>query len=185
MIGDRVSVAADSLDLQLLPMSPCSRWAPTSATSPRTSASASRVQAGRGDSFTVQTEVIGTPAGLPARRARRVHAVPGRLRVAGTMEFRGPIDPVETTRADAIVASVRDLLPVRLDERSQSLGRVRAPSRPTPCPLVGATRQPGVYVAGGHGMWGVTLGPVTGRLLAEQITTGKQPTALFPVDPLR
>lgn len=52
-------------------------------------------------------------------------------------------------------------------------------------PLVGATRTPGVYVAGGHGMWGVTLGPVTGRLLAEQITTGKQPPELAPFDPLR
>lgn len=34
-------------------------------------------------------------------------------------------------------------------------------------------------------MWGVTLGPVTGRLLAEQITTGKQPPELAPFDPLR
>ena len=43
----------------------------------------------------------------------------------------------------------------------------------------------GVYVAGGHGMWGLAHGPVTGRLLAEQITTGKQPEALREFDPLR
>jgi D-amino-acid dehydrogenase len=43
----------------------------------------------------------------------------------------------------------------------------------------------GVYVAGGHGMWGLAHGPVTGRLLAEQITTGKQPEALRDFDPLR
>lgn len=39
-------------------------------------------------------------------------------------------------------------------------------------------------MAGGHGMWGLAHGPVTGRLLAEQITTGKQPEALREFDPL-
>ena len=48
-----------------------------------------------------------------------------------------------------------------------------------------STRLRGVYVAGGHGMWGLAHGPVTGRLLAEQITTGKQPEALRDFDPLR
>ncbi len=52
-------------------------------------------------------------------------------------------------------------------------------------PLVGATRTPGVFVAGGHGMWGLTHGPVTGDLLAEQIATGVRPGALEALDPLR
>jgi D-amino-acid dehydrogenase len=34
-------------------------------------------------------------------------------------------------------------------------------------------------------MWGITLGPVTGRLLAEQIVTGTAPEALRPFNPLR
>jgi D-amino-acid dehydrogenase len=34
-------------------------------------------------------------------------------------------------------------------------------------------------------MWGITLGPVTGRLLAEQMTTGVAPAQLAPFDPLR
>lgn len=37
----------------------------------------------------------------------------------------------------------------------------------------------------GHGMWGLAHGPATGRLLAEQITTGKQPEVLRPFDPRR
>ncbi len=28
-----------------------------------------------------------------------------------------------------------------------------------------------IFIAGGHGMWGMKQGPATGRLLAEQITT--------------
>jgi D-amino-acid dehydrogenase len=34
-------------------------------------------------------------------------------------------------------------------------------------------------------MWGITLGPATGRLLAEQIVTGQRPSELDPFDPLR
>jgi D-amino-acid dehydrogenase len=34
-------------------------------------------------------------------------------------------------------------------------------------------------------MWGITLGPVTGQLLAETITTGRPPVELVPFDPLR
>jgi D-amino-acid dehydrogenase len=101
------------------------------------------------------------------------------------MEFRAADRPADDARADAIVASVRDLLVgVRWDERSRPWVGAR-PVTTDALPVVGATRQPGVYVAGGHGMWGVTLGPVTGRLLAEQILTGKQPSELVPFDPLR
>ena len=143
------------------------------------------VRAGRGYSFTVPTDApVPGPIYLPGAR---VACTPyrDRLRVAGTMEFRAADRPADTTRADAIVASVRDLLTgVRWDERSSPWVGAR-PVTTDALPLVGATRRPGVYVAGGHGMWGVTLGPVTGRLLAEQITTGKQPPALLPFDPVR
>jgi hypothetical protein len=37
-----------------------------------------------------------------------------------------------------------------------------------------------VDAAGGHGMRGITLGPVTGRLLAEQIASGDRHAALPP-----
>jgi D-amino-acid dehydrogenase len=52
-------------------------------------------------------------------------------------------------------------------------------------PLIGATRSPKMFVAGGHGMWGLAHGPVTGKLLAEQIVTGVAPGVLAPFDPLR
>ena len=50
-----------------------------------------------------------------------------------------------------------------------------------------ATRLPHqrVLVAGGHGMWGMTLGPATGRLLAQTIATGRPAPELTPFDPLR
>jgi D-amino-acid dehydrogenase len=108
----------------------------------------------------------------------------GDLRVAGTMEFRNPHEPVISERVGAIVASASPLLEgVRWAERTDIWVGPR-PVTPDGRPLVGETSR-NVYVAGGHGMWGLAHGPVTGRLLAEQITTGKQPEALREFDPLR
>ncbi|ACU97337.1 NAD(P)/FAD-dependent oxidoreductase [Saccharomonospora viridis] len=143
------------------------------------------VRAGRGYSFTVPTdEPVPGPVYLPDVR---VACTPyrGALRVAGTMEFRSPDAPLDRDRIRAIIDSARDLLRgVRWNERTDEWVGPR-PVTPDGMPLIGATTAPGVYVAGGHGMWGLTQGPITGRLLAEQIATGKQPEALRPVDPLR
>jgi glycine/D-amino acid oxidase-like deaminating enzyme len=42
-----------------------------------------------------------------------------------------------------------------------------------------------VLVAGGHGMWGIALGPVTGQLIARAVLEGEVPPELAPFDPLR
>lgn len=142
------------------------------------------VRAGRGYSFTVPVErPMPGPIYLPDAR---VACTPlrGTMRVSGTMEFRGPHEPIMPERVAAIVASADPLLDgVRWEERSDVWVGSR-PVTPDGRPLIGEVA-PGVFVAGGHGMWGLTHGPVTGRLLAEQITTGKQPQALCEFDPLR
>ncbi|QLL10166.1 FAD-binding oxidoreductase [Mycobacterium vicinigordonae] len=142
------------------------------------------VRAGRGYSFTVPVErPVPGPIYLPDAR---VACTPyrGKLRVAGTMEFRGVHEPGRPERVDAIVASVRPLLDgVCWGARTDVWVGAR-PVTPDGRPVIGQVA-PGVYVAGGHGMWGFAHGPVTGRLLAEQITTGKQPQELREFDPLR
>lgn len=144
-----------------------------------------RVQAGRGYSFTVATEKRQEhPVYLPFQR---IACTPyqGRFRIAGTMEFRGPDEPFQPRRVEAIVAQVRELFTgVDLADRQDEWVGSR-PVTPDGLPLVGATQAPNVYVAGGHGMWGVVLGPATGKLLAEQITTGMVHPAIKPFDPLR
>ncbi|KAB8193046.1 FAD-dependent oxidoreductase [Nonomuraea phyllanthi] len=143
------------------------------------------VRAGRGYSFTVPVDrPVPGPIYLPDVR---VACTPyrGGLRVAGTMEFRDPDAPRVPARLEAIIASARPLLDgVRWEERTDVWVGPR-PVTPDGRPLVGAVREPGVFVAGGHGMWGLAHGPATGRLLAEQITTGKRPAALHEFDPLR
>ena len=142
------------------------------------------VRAGRGYSFTVPVErAMPCPVYLPDIR---VACTPyqGAMRVAGTMEFRGPDEPLAPRRIGAILDSAGPLLDgVRWDERSDIWVGPR-PVTPDGRALIGEVSR-GIYVAGGHGMWGLAHGPVTGRLLAEQITTGKQPVALRPFDPRR
>lgn len=144
-----------------------------------------RVQAGRGYSFTVETaEPAEHPVYLPTQR---IACTPyqGRFRIAGTMEFRGPDDPLQHRRIQAIVNQVRTLMTgVDLDNRHDEWVGSR-PVTPDGLPLVGQTRAPNVYVAGGHGMWGIVLGPATGKLLAERIATGRTDPAIAPFDPLR
>jgi D-amino-acid dehydrogenase len=144
-----------------------------------------RVQAGRGYSFSLATdEPVPGPIYFPAAR---VACTPyhGGLRVGGTMEFRSPDAPIVASRVDALVRSVKPLLG-GVDWNAVS--DVWVGPRPVTAdglPLVGATNVPGVFVAGGHGMWGITLGPITGKLLAEQMMTGAAPDALRAFGALR
>ena len=145
-----------------------------------------RVQAGRGYSFSVPVE--GPPIDHPVYfPGQRVACTPyqGRLRIAGTMEFRGPDEPFQPGRVRSIVDSVRGLFEgVDLDSREDEWVGSR-PVTPDGLPLVGRTTAPDVYVAGGHGMWGMVLGPATGRALATLITTGETPDEIRAFDPLR
>ncbi|TMQ90495.1 FAD-dependent oxidoreductase [Actinomadura soli] len=143
------------------------------------------VQAGRGYSFSVPMDRV--PDGPLYFPAQKVACTPlgDRLRVAGMMEFRDPEAPLDPRRIGAIVEAARPLLRgADLDARQDEWVGSRPCTRDG-LPLIGATRSPNVFVGGGHGMWGITLGPATGSLLAEEITTGRRPAELAPFNPLR
>jgi glycine/D-amino acid oxidase-like deaminating enzyme len=143
------------------------------------------VQAGRGYSFSVPVERM--PRGPLYFPTQRVACTPlgSRLRVAGMMEFRRPGEPLDPRRVTAIVDAVRPYLDgADLDDRRDEWVGSR-PCTPDGLPLLGATAAPRVFVAGGHGMWGIALGPVTGMLLAQTVLKGEAPPELAPFDPLR
>jgi D-amino-acid dehydrogenase len=142
------------------------------------------VQAGRGYSFSVPVDrpVLG-PIYLPDVRVACT-PLDGKLRVTSIMELRRPDAPASAPVFDAIVESAgRFFDGVRWAERDEMWVGPR-PLSPDGRPLVGEVCGR-LFVAGGHGMWGMKQGPVTGRLLAEQITTGKQPPGLRGFSPLR
>ena len=143
------------------------------------------VQAGRGYSFSVPVDHL--PDGPVYLPAQRVACTPlgDRLRVAGMMEFRSPEARLDERRIRAIAEAARPFLDgADLDARKDEWVGSR-PCTTDGLPLIGATRSPQVYAAGGHGMWGITLGPATGRLLAEQIVSGRTPAELEPFSPTR
>jgi D-amino-acid dehydrogenase len=143
------------------------------------------VQAGRGYSFSVAIDHVPTgPVYFPAQRVACT-PIGDRLRVAGMMEFRKPEAALDQRRIRAIADAARPLLRgADLDNRQDEWVGSR-PCTSDGLPLIGATKSPRVFVAGGHGMWGVALGPLTGRLLAEQVATGTTPELLRAFDPLR
>ncbi len=143
------------------------------------------VQAGRGYSFSVPVEEM--PAGPLYFPQQRVACTPlgTRLRIAGMMEFRSPDAPLDPRRIDAIVDAVRPFLRgADLDDRRNEWVGSR-PCTPDGLPLLGRTSSARVFVAGGHGMWGIALGPVTGMLMAQTVLKGEAPPELAPFDPLR
>lgn len=147
------------------------------------------VQAGRGYSFSVTGDQLPqTPVYFPTQRvACTPIASPDgpRLRVAGMMEFRAPDAALDRRRIRAIVNATRPLLSgVNLDERRDEWVGSR-PCTADGLPLIGRTNAPSVFIAGGHGMWGIALGPLTGKLLAHRIASGTTPPELVAFDPLR
>jgi D-amino-acid dehydrogenase len=146
------------------------------------------VQAGRGYSFTVHPERV--PAGPVYFPAQRVACTPlgepaDGLRVAGMMEFRSPEAPLDSRRVAAIADAAAPMLTgvdwtARTDEWVGS-----RPCTTDGLPLIGRTRSDRVIVAGGHGMRGIALCPLSGRLLAEQIAGVDRDPLLESFDPLR
>lgn len=143
------------------------------------------VQAGRGYSFTVRPDPMPRhPVHLPVQHLA-CNPLPGRFRVTGTMELRRPDAAGDWRRVEAMVAAARPMF-ADVDwgaRREEWFG-----SRPCTAdglPLIGPTFSPRVHVAGGHGMWGMTLGPVTGRLAADLVTGAAPPGWATALDPLR
>jgi len=143
------------------------------------------VQAGRGYSFTVQPEHMpAAPVYFPAQRVACTPLGDG-LRVAGMMEFRKPSAPLDPRRVKAIIDAATPMLTgvdwsARTDEWVGS-----RPCTADGLPLIGRTKSPRVFVSGGHGMWGIALGPLSGKLLAAQVVRGETSSLLSSFDPLR
>ncbi|MDN5812249.1 MAG: NAD(P)/FAD-dependent oxidoreductase [Arthrobacter sp.] len=143
------------------------------------------VQAGRGYSFTVKPESMPThPIYFPAQR---VACTPlgDRFRVAGMMEFRDADAPLDERRIQAIIKAASPMYTgIDWEDRQEEWVGAR-PCTADGLPLIGATKSPRVHVAGGHGMWGVALGPLTGKMLAAEMTGQGTAPLMRHFSPLR
>ena len=109
----------------------------------------------------------------------------GRLRVAGTLEVAGFDLRLNTARVDALRRGAARVL--GHDDRSViDVWAGLRPCAPDGLPVIGRpTALPGLILATGHAMKGISLAPVTGRLVAE-LVAGEAPSHdLAPFSPDR
>ncbi|MFI0862132.1 NAD(P)/FAD-dependent oxidoreductase [Streptomyces smyrnaeus] len=144
-----------------------------------------RVQAGRGYSFTVRPRAMPTRPIYLAGQRIACNPLGDRFRVTGSMEFRAPDAPLDPRRIRTIIESARPMFSgIDWNDRHEEWVGSR-PCTPDGLPLVGPSRSPRVQIAGGHGMWGMVLGPLTGRLLADAMTGNGEDPLIRHFDPLR
>jgi D-amino-acid dehydrogenase len=97
------------------------------------------------------------------------------LRIGGAAEFAGLEAKPNFRRSDALVTLARRYLP-DLDPRGAVRWMGHRPATPDSLPVIGRSlRRRDVVYAFGHGHLGLTLGPTTGRLVAD-IVIGRAPS---------
>lgn len=136
------------------------------------------IQAGKGYSLTLPK-----PPQLPqlcsifteARLA--VTPMGSSLRIGGTMEIAGLNEDINPVRVRGIIKSALKYLPAFAESDFAGVAPWRGlrPCSPDGLPYVGRTaRFTNLSIATGHAMMGLSLGPITGKLMA-QILSGEPP----------
>ena len=146
------------------------------------------VQPGKGYSVTFEAPQasIGLPVILSEAKVG-VNPLGPAIRLAGTVELAGFDVSINARRVDAVVRAAGDYL--SLGEGVAAVENPWTGLRPlTPdgLPIIGAARSPAnLTVATGHAMLGMTLGPITGKLVAELVCNQEPAVNLAPVSPER
>jgi D-amino-acid dehydrogenase len=92
------------------------------------------------------------------------------LRLTTGAEFAARDAPPTPVQFDRLLPAARKLFPLG-EPVEQEPWMGSRPCFPDSMPVIGrAPRQPGLWLAFGHANWGLTLGPATGRLIAEMMT---------------
>ncbi len=137
------------------------------------------MQAGKGYSLTIERPRfrLKKPMILSERRVA-VTPMGDTLRFGGTMEISGHSDNGRPERIEQIVAAAQFYFP---DMRPEDFAGIKPwfgyrPVSPDGMPYIGRfARQANLTAACGHAMLGITLAPVTGRVVAE-LLTGRKPS---------
>jgi D-amino-acid dehydrogenase len=139
------------------------------------------VQAGKGYSFSVDmSELPERPLYLAEARIACT-PMAGRLRLAGTMELSGTNLSIHNRRVEAICNGAEEYLVGWSRTEKRNVWTGMRPLTPDGLPIIGPiTKYDNAYVATGHGMLGMTLGPSSGQAIATRIATGETPAVLQP-----
>ena len=110
----------------------------------------------------------------------------GFVRFAGTLELSGVNHDIRRPRLEQLTKAAGRYLKTMEDATVKSEWCGLRPCLPDGLPAVGAvSRYPGLFVATGHAMMGLTLGPVTGKLIAECVLDGAPSIDIMALRPDR
>lgn len=147
------------------------------------------LQAGKGYSLTMP-RTSRSPSVPSMLVEARVAVTPwtNDIRFAGTMEFQGLDTRLDATRIAAMKSSILEYYPelkATYFDAAQSWCGLR-PCSADGLPFVGrSARYENLSIATGHAMLGISLSPVTGRLLAEALRGERVPPAFSVLAPDR
>jgi len=129
------------------------------------------VQSGKGYGFDVPPIFpVGTRASYLSEAKVAVTPLSGATRLAGTMGFGGRSEHIDKRRAGGILTSAADYFDHWERPQNAVPWTGLRPMTPDGMPIIGRlTHHPNVTVATGHAMLGITLGPVTGELVARSV----------------
>lgn len=145
------------------------------------------LQAGKGYSINVQQETNITFPAILIEAKVAVTPMEGFTRFAGTMELGGINHKINQKRVNAIVNASKlyyKNLTIAEDEKQNAKCGLR-PCSPDGLPYIGKSKNcKNLVVASGHAMMGWSLGPATGKLVSELISSKKTSLNLssFSVD---
>ena len=129
------------------------------------------------------TPLLNRPA-CPTARGFYLCPMTGRLRVAGTVELGGLTAPPSQHRLDRLLEGARQIFP-DLPEPTTSWMGFR-PSLPDSLPVIGPSRGGAEVIhAFGHGHIGLTLAPITGRIVADLVRGATPEVDITPYLPTR
>lgn len=145
------------------------------------------MQAGKGYSITIRNPRLKLQRSMYLVEGRVALApYEGALRVAGTMELSGINTNLYEERIVGIRRSASRYLTAWEEGDEQQVWVGMRPMLPDGLPAIGrAPTLPNLFVASGHAMLGVTLGPTTAVVIADLMTTGRCSVDLRPFAPGR
>jgi len=109
----------------------------------------------------------------------------GRLRFGGTLELAGLDLSINQRRVEAIRRGATQYLP-QIEAKREEVWRGLRPYTPDGLPIIGRPRKfDNLVIASGHGILGVSLGPVTGKLVAQLVCVEPLDFDIQPLSPDR
>jgi D-amino-acid dehydrogenase len=144
---------------------------------------------GKGYTFTYDQpqKKLNVPAILCEARVA-ITPMNGHMRYGGTMEIGAPNKKINLNRVEGIVESVSKYFPgIKLDVPEQKdIWYGFRPCSPDGLPYIGrSSKIDNLFIAGGHSMMGLSLGPATGKIIADLANDQRTEVDIKAFDPER